>query len=126
MPITAGAASNKITELRSKLAIYKNWVETIRANYLPCDGGDAEIRITRDDGGSCVESHFLAVIADVEEKCDEIREELAQWEGLVFEPAQAPVRAIAPAAAANDQKQRPVERSKISGRRLQPAAAKQP
>lgn len=125
MSITAGAASNKIIELKSKLAIYSSWVELIKANYLPYDGGAAEVVVTRDDGGICSEQHFQAVLADVEAKTAEIREELGEWEGLVFEPtASAPPRPLV--AVTNTEippvaKKPAVERSKLSGRRLQPA-----
>lgn len=124
--ITAGAASNKISELRSKLAIYRNWVETLRANYMPSDGGRAEAQILRDDGGTCSEAHFHAVIEDIEEKAAEVQEELAQWEGLVFEPAKAQVTPITqPPLVTNDGQAKRPERSKFGARRIQPAA-KQP
>ncbi len=86
MPITARAATDKITELRSKLAIYAHWVEVIQANYMPQDGGPPETRIEREDGGHATEAHFQSVLDDVEHRCAELREELAEWENLVFEP----------------------------------------
>jgi hypothetical protein len=126
MSITAGAASNKIIELKSKLAIYASWVELIKANYLPYDGGAAEVTVTRDDdGGVCSEQHFQAVLADIDAKTAEIREELGEWEGLVFEPSVSvparPLIAVANPAAPPVAKKPAVERSKLSGRRLQPA-----
>jgi len=113
--ITAGAASNKISELRSKLAIYQAWIDTIHNNYMPSDGAKAEATIERDDGMPCTEEHFTSVIVDIQEKINEVREELVQWEGLVFEAPQAQVTPIT---------ERPLEskgRSKFGARRVQPA-----
>lgn len=117
MTITAGAASAKISELRSKLAIYNAWVELINANYMPCDGGPAEVHITREDGGTATEAHFTAVLEDIEHKCAELREELVEWENLVFEPRGAQVRPLHPAA--NDQTKKLADRKQP--RRAQPA-----
>ena len=87
---------------------------------MPCDGGAPEVRIERDDGGAVNEAHLRAVLKDVEDKCEEIREELTEWENLVFEPRSAEVRKLHPA---NDDAppKKQVERSKPNARRLQPA-----
>lgn len=119
--ITAGAASDKISELRSKLAVYQAWMENLRVNYLPCDAGAPEIQLTREDGGLVNEKHFTAVLEELGEKCEELKEELEQWEGLVFEPAKATVTPLHVANAAPTKK---AERSKLGGRRLQHAASK--
>jgi uncharacterized membrane protein len=119
--ITAGAASEKINELKSKLAIYKSLVELIHANYIPSDGGAAEVRITRDDGGSATDAHFASVLEDIEGKCVELREELAEWEGLVFSPRGAQVTPIHVVAAA-EQVKKSSERTKPHvARRAQPS-----
>lgn len=125
--ITAGAASDKISELRSKLAIYAAWTELIETNYLPSDGADAETSISRADGGRVVEAHFRSFLEDVEARCEELREELSEWESLVFQPK----REAAPEAAPQKGEvhelkpspaQKRVERNR-HGRRLQASAA---
>ncbi len=94
MAITARAAADKISELRSKLAVYATWTETIKVNYMPSDGGAPEVRIHREDGGAVTEDHLIAVLDDIETKCDELRAELAEWESLVFEPSAAVVHSL--------------------------------
>lgn len=123
MQITAGAASDKISELRSKLAIYASMVELIHANYMPGDGGAPEVRITRPDGGTATGPHFESVLEDIEIKCAEIREELAEWEGLVFSPKGGQVTALH--AGAEEPAKKAPERVKAQhARRVQPAAPK--
>ena len=117
MPITAKAASDKINELRSKLAIYSTWTETVLANYLPSDQVPAEMRITRDDGGNVTEEHLQTVLEEISDKADEVREELAEWEGLVFEPA-AQVHPINPDEASK----KPVEKGRPGARHIRQAA----
>lgn len=119
MPITAGVASEKINELKSKLAIYGSWVELIHANYMPNDGGAPEVRITREDGGTATEAHFESVLEEIEEKCVELREELASWEGLVFEAKVAAVTPLHPQVEASAGKKNAQGRQP---RRAQPAA----
>jgi len=121
MPITAGAASDKIHELRSKLAVNSTFAELLRNNYLPMDGGLAEAVISRDDGGAVTASHLASVLEDLEHQAAELREELSQWEGLVFEPKTAEVRPLRPAPETGSKKQ---ERTRIGGRRLQQHAPK--
>ena len=119
--ITAGAASDKISELKSKLAIYAAWADLIEANYMPSDSGEAEAFVGRSDGGRVSEAHFRSFLEDVEARSAELREELAEWEGLVFQPKARPegeVHELKPQA----QKPRVVERGKGHGRRVQGAA----
>jgi hypothetical protein len=127
MAITAGAASDKIHELRSKLAVNATFAELVRNNYMPCDAGAPESVITREDGGAVTEKHLGAVLEDLEHQAAELREELGQWEGLVFEPKAAEVRSIRPAPVAApepepeavEEHQPKKERTRIGGRRIQ-------
>jgi hypothetical protein len=121
MPITAGAASAKISELRSKLAIYDALKDVIRANYMPSDGGAVELRLARQDGTSVSPSHFEAVMAELDERAMEVISELDEWEGMTFEVApkkEANVRSIT--ARPPEEKRGPPER-KLHGRRVHPA-----
>ncbi len=123
MSITAGAASNKISELRSKLAVYDAWVDLIRQNYLPSDGGPPETPLMRDDGGRVTPEHFQSVMEDIETRCSEIREELAEWEGLVFEPVKGQVTQLHPSndATPPPQVKKASGKKPIGAARLQPA-----
>lgn len=122
MPITAGKASEKISELRSKLAVYDTLTELIHANYVGSDSGRAESRIDRPDGHVVTEAHLFSVLEDFESRQGELREELKQWEDLVFEPKTAEVRPLRPAVSEPPPAPKRVERARHGGRRLQPAS----
>lgn len=117
MPITAGAASAKINELRSKLAIYDVLKDVMRANYIPSDGGAVELRLLRPDGTSVSPAHFVSVIAELDERAQEVAGELEEWEAMTFEaaPKKENVRPIT--GRPHEDKQ---ER-KLHGRRVHPA-----
>ncbi len=87
--ITAGAASAKISELKSKVAVYAALSDVIRANYLPADGAAAELTLYRDDKTSVAPDHIELVIQDLDNLTREALEELKEWEGLTFEPKRA-------------------------------------
>lgn len=118
MPITAGMASEKISELKSKLAVYATWSDLLHANYMPSDGGRPEALIHREDGGTVTEAHLRSVLEDIEGKCEELREELAEWEALVFEPKTAEVTPLHPQTAVV---KKAVDKGKAHARRVQPA-----
>jgi hypothetical protein len=123
MTITAGAASDKISELRSKLAIYDALKDVIRANYMPSDGGVVELRLARQDGTSVSPSHFEAVIAELEERAVEALTELDEWEGMTFQaaPKEANVR---PITAQPPSPKRANPERKLHGRRVHSAVNK--
>lgn len=123
MAITAGAASNKISELRSKLAIYDAWVELLQQNYLSSDSGPPETPLFRQDGTRVPDVHFFSVMEDIEARCVELREELAEWEGLVFEPVKAQVTPLHPPAndGAPAVKKAPGKKALSAARLHQPA-----
>ncbi len=113
MTITAGAASDKISELKSKLAVYKHWHELIEASYMPGDAPTPEVKLFRDDGGAVSEDHFKSVLEDIDQKCLELEQELSEWQGLVFQPV-ADVRPINDAPPKRPEK-------RMNARRLQTA-----
>lgn len=113
MTITAGAASDKILELKSKLAVYKAWSELIEASYMPGDAPSPEVRLFREDGGAVTEDHFKSVLSDIDVKCAELEQELSEWQGLTFQPG-AEVRPISEAVPKRTER-------KPHGRRLQTA-----
>jgi hypothetical protein len=131
MPTSAGAAAAKISELKSKLAIYDTIKDVIRANYLPSDGGAAELRVMRADGSSAAPDHFDSVLADLDEKSDELLQELRDWEGMMLESPRkkgGDVRHIAAPPAPDVEPEPEVEPEpkprKAHGRRFGAVAAK--
>ncbi len=88
MSYTAGQVSDKISELRGRITVFQKLREQIRNNYLPSDGGAPELKMARSDGMPVTTSHFRAVLEDLQEKVDQLNEELQQWEEMVFGPSQ--------------------------------------
>ena len=80
---TVGQITDKISELRSKVAITDGLILHLKTNYLPSDGGDAEMHFTRAaDNGIVSASHVESAIADLVEHLDTLKHELHQWENL--------------------------------------------
>lgn len=84
---TAGAVADKISELRSKIAVFETLCAQIRNNYLSSDAGPGELRITRKDGATVTQGHLKVSITDFEEHITALHEELEEWEGLTFNSA---------------------------------------
>lgn len=84
MSITAGEIAETISTIRSKIRVYETLKRLLEANYLPSDGGLAELRIDRSDGAYVTEKHFGSVLEEFEERLEALAEELKEWEGLVF------------------------------------------
>jgi len=124
-PITAGAASDKINELRSKLAVYAKMAEVLQSNFMPNDAGAPEDRIERPDGGAVTGAHLQLVLEDIDMKMSELHEELSEWEGLTFRPDK-PEAAKVQMLPTAETKKVVAEKGKGHGRRFQqPQAAKQ-
>ena len=135
MPTSAGAAAAKISELKSKLAIYETLKDVIKANYLPSDGGSAELRVMRADGSSAAPDHFNSVLEDLDEKSEELAQELRDWEGMMIEAPRkkgGEVRHIAASTPAEHETERRAEEvpapepkpKRAHGRRFGAVAAK--
>jgi hypothetical protein len=82
MSIKAGAVISKISEIRSKIAIFEGLILYLRTNYLSSDTGDAEMRYTRSDHASVPESHVESSIHELETTISEYRDQLEEWENL--------------------------------------------
>jgi hypothetical protein len=79
---TVGQINDKISELRSKIAITEGLVLHLKTNYLSSDSGDAEMHFMRADNGQVPQGHVQSTIADYVEYVDTLRAELEQWEGM--------------------------------------------
>lgn len=110
---TAGGVADKISELRSKVAVYETLISLIKANYLSGDAGPGELRIMRKDGATVMDDHLKLTVGDIDEKIELLKEELEEWENLTFSPAtqvlsetseEAPVQSVAAAAIAAQKK----------------------
>lgn len=82
MSIKAGAVISKISEIRSKIAIFEGLILYLRTNYLSSETGDAEMRYTRSDHASVPEAHVEASIHELETTISEYRDQLEEWENL--------------------------------------------
>lgn len=82
MPLTFGQISDKVSELRSKIAIKEAFVLHLKANYKSSDAGSAEMHVTRDDFATVPEIHIDLFIEDTVDEIDTMRAELRQWESL--------------------------------------------
>lgn len=85
MPISAGTIVDKISEVRSKIAVFEGLVLHLKSNYLPSDAGDPEMKFYRGDYAPVPAPHVEASIGDVEQHLLDLREQLAQWEGIIVE-----------------------------------------
>jgi hypothetical protein len=85
MPISAGTIVDKISEVRSKIAVFEGLVLHLKSNYLPSDAGDPEMKFYRGDYAPVPAPHVEASIGDVEHHLLDLREQLAQWEGIIVE-----------------------------------------
>ena len=85
MPISAGTVVDKISEVRSKIAVFEGLVLHLKSNYLPSDAGDPEMKFYRGDYAPVPASHVEASIGDMEQHLLDLREQLAQWEGIIIE-----------------------------------------
>ena len=85
MPISAGTIVDKISEVRSKIAVFEGLVLHLKSNYLPSDAGDPEMKFYRGDYAPVPAPHVEAAIGDVEQHLLDLREQLAQWEGIIVD-----------------------------------------
>ena len=79
---TVGQINAKISELRSKIAVYEGLVHYLKTNYLPSDHSDAEMSFTRTDFVRVPPPHIEASMADLVEKVDQLRVEMEKWEEM--------------------------------------------
>jgi hypothetical protein len=79
---TVGQIADKISELKSRIAIAEGLQLYLRANYMSSDAGEPEMTFTRDDWATVPEAHIKTHLADVDEQLNEYREELEAWENF--------------------------------------------
>ena len=84
MALSAGTIVDKISELRSKIAVLEGLVLYLEANYKGSDAGEAEMRFTRRDFATVPQAHIDVTIADLSAAMGAFAEELEHWEGLMF------------------------------------------
>ena len=93
MPLTVGQISDKISELRSKIAIQEGVALYLEANFKSSDAGNSEMHFTRNDHARVPEAHIDRYIEDAAEHLSVLRAELHQWESM---PVQDPTEAKTP------------------------------
>lgn len=77
---TVGEINGQISELRSKLAVAKMLVLYLKTNYMPADGGQAEMFVTRTDFGRVPADHIELTSADLVEYMDGLQKDLERLE----------------------------------------------
>ncbi len=86
MPISAGTVVDKISEVRSKIAVFEGLVLHLKSNYVASeDSGEAEMRFYRGDYAPVPEPHIETALLDIESLVLDLREQLSQWEGIMIE-----------------------------------------
>lgn len=85
MPISVGSIVDKISEARSKIAVYKSLVLHLRSNYLSSADSAAEMQVFRADYAPVPEPHIELTIADLSAMVSELEALLRQWENITVE-----------------------------------------
>lgn len=80
--LTAGDIAETLSELRSKIRVFEAFCDQIKANYLPSDGGAAELRLERVDGAFVTQLHMESVLSEFEERIVALQGELEEYEQL--------------------------------------------
>lgn len=79
---TVGQIVDKISELRSKIAISDYTLRHLRTYYFASDHGEAEMKLYRDDQALVSEGHVRAYLDDLDSQLKEYKAELKHWESL--------------------------------------------
>lgn len=108
---TVAQITDKISELRSKIAVTEALVLYLKTNYVSTDNMEAEMRITRSDFAVVPSSHIENTIIDLVDYIDGLRAELDQWENL---SVQVPVPKK-PEKIEKAEKKEPEKRKKTDG-----------
>jgi len=82
MSLTFAQVSDKVSELRSKIAIQEMLVLHLSANYKSSDSGEAEMHVHRSDYATVPEAHIDKYIDQAVEQLEQMNLELQQWETL--------------------------------------------
>lgn len=97
--LTVGQITDKISELRSRVAIYDGLILHIQSNYIRSDHGPAEMRFTREDNAFVSQGHLESATQSFYAEIDQLRAELQQWENMsVPDPSESSGKKIKPSA----------------------------
>lgn len=97
---TVGQINEEISRLRSKIAVTKGIVLHLKTNYMPADGGNAEMFFVRTDFGRVPAEHVELTVADLVAYLDGLQIELLKWEATpVGEPPKEAVMPTEPEVA---------------------------
>lgn len=111
--LTVGQLNEKISMLRSKIAVTEGIVLYLKTHYMPSDGATSEMSFTRSDYGKVPPKHVEATIADYVDYLDSLKIELEKLENTPLtlpEPAKlAPTQEALPETkAAAEPEKKPV------------------
>lgn len=82
MIVSAGYILDKISETRSKIAVIDGLMLHLRANYLPSDAGEPEMRFFRNDYAPVPASHIHEAIRDYETIRNKLMGEIIRLESV--------------------------------------------
>jgi hypothetical protein len=108
--LTVGQLNEKISMLRSKIAVTEGLVLYLQTHYMPSDGSTAEMHYTRSDYGKVPPAHIEATIADYVDYLDSLKIELDRLENTPL--AMPEVVKLAPAQEVLPEKPAPVAKTK--------------
>jgi hypothetical protein len=94
---TVGQITDKISELKSKIAIQEGVVLHLKANFMSSDAGEPEMHFTRDDYATVPEKHITTFIVEAVDEIDALKAQLEEWENLAVPlPGDEPEQPSAP------------------------------
>ena len=86
MSISAGSVVDRISEVRSKIAVFEGLVLHLKSNYITSsDSGEAEMKFYRGDYAPVPEAHVTTALVELESLVMDMRTLLAQWEGIMID-----------------------------------------
>ena len=82
---TVGQINEKISSLRSKIAVTEGVVLYLKTHYMPGENSTPEMHFTRSDYGKVPADHIEKTIADYVEYLDSLKIDLAKLENTEIE-----------------------------------------
>jgi hypothetical protein len=79
---TVGQITDKISELKSKIAIKESLITYVQSNYMSSDAGSPEMTFQREDYATVPEVHISRFVDEAVDEVGQLRAELEQWQSL--------------------------------------------
>jgi len=79
---TVGQILDKLSKLKSRIAILEGVQHHLQANYLNSDAGAADMCFVRSDHGVVPQKHVEEFVGELSEMIEEAHSQLEEWEML--------------------------------------------